>query len=472
MKDGGAANEGAAEQGGQPGASEPVEEDLPGLSEAGTAGGGREAGDSGREGAGREGTGPGSEDSASREGVASPEDAASREDSASPERAAEDGRTVAVAVGRFARLRRHWALASAVTLVLVAGSVAVPLALVGDGSCTELPSATRALVKNPAAATRALDPRDGMSHFHAARALLPSGTLCGDGGQVLGRVVDAATGATTPGRPRTTAQARAVYVVAEAYHDSDVPPGAEPGLARMLAGYIADATPFSGHDDDVNTPAVPGSKAAPDANESPYGRFLDPHEGHPAFGFGYSGALSADPGKLFERLADDPEAFAILYDAERAYFAYYLERLTRQGGDPDFRPEKKPEDSSWDATFGPDLDLQDISRHIGALMHARASGARDGTISDLAAYDAAAHRHTRGAYPAAARQLTSRPPMGAIAGRPASGALRGDPMDGRRQLFTVLDAWAGARKVPAARTAVMRQILDDAYVQGVQYGTL
>ncbi|ADI12935.1 hypothetical protein SBI_09817 [Streptomyces bingchenggensis BCW-1] len=30
-------------------------------------------------------------------------------------------------------------------------------------------------------------------------------------------------------------------------------------------------------------------------------------------------------------LAADPESFAVLYDAERAYLAYYLERLGRDG---------------------------------------------------------------------------------------------------------------------------------------------
>ncbi|ANP53210.1 hypothetical protein J2Z21_006912 [Streptomyces griseochromogenes] len=390
------------------------------------------------------------------------EGAESRPEGAVPE---EDGHGGAVADDRFARLRKHPVLASAVALALVAGAVAVPLALFGgDDSCKELPSAARALAKNPAAATRALDPGDDMSHLETARALLPSGTLCGDGGRVLGQVVDAATRATAPGRPHTTAQARAVYVVAVAYDDRDVPPGMEPGLARMFAGYVADANPFSGMDDDVNTPAVSG--------ESAHGRFRDSHEAHPAFGFSYSGALSTDPGRLFQRLAEDPEAFAILYDAERAYFAYYLERLTRQGTDPDVRPEKERGDDPSDAVLGPDLDLEEIGRHIGALMHIRASGARDGTISDLAAYDAAAHRHTRGAYLAAARRLTSRPPMGDIAARPVSAALRGDPADGRGQLFTVLDAWAGARKVPAARARVIRQILDDAYVQGMRYGTL
>ncbi|KUM93284.1 hypothetical protein AQI88_27490 [Streptomyces cellostaticus] len=385
----------------------------------------------------------------------------------------EGGPSAAGAVGRFARLREHRVLASAVALALAAGAVAVPLALVGSDSCTELPTATRALAKNPAAATRALDPGDDMSHFYAARALLPSGTLCGDGGRVLGQVVDAATRATAPGRPHTTAQARAVYTVTVAYHYADVPPGTAPGLARMLAGYVVDTTGFIDHDSGVNTPAVSGDLAAPDeSGYSPYGRFLDPADAHPAFGFEYTASLPAEPSPLFAELAEDPEAFAILYDAERAYLAHYLERLTPQGGDPDFHPEKERGGTSSTATTWPDNDLQGIARVIGALMRARASGARDGTVSDLAAFDAAVHRHTRGAYRTASRQLTSRPPMSGIAGRPVSGALCGDPMDGRHELFTVLETWAKARKVPAGRVSAMRQNLDDAYVEGMHSGAL
>ncbi|MGW0882782.1 hypothetical protein [Streptomyces sp. NPDC002671] len=371
--------------------------------------------------------------------------------------------------GRLAWLRRHRLLASAVGLALVAGAVAVPLTLTGDDSCKELPATTRALAPNPAAATRALDPGDDMSRLDTARALLPTGELCGDGGRVLGQVVDAATRATAPGRPHTLAQARAVYLVAVVYDEGHVPSGAAPGLARMFAGYVVDTNRFVVPEDNANTPAVPGSLAAPDSSgESSFGRFLAPGDAHPDFGFTYSRTLQLETGLLFQHLAEDPEAFATLYDAERAYFAYYLERLTRQGGDPDFHADKRWKEDK--ATMGPDEDLDDIVRHIGALMGVRANGARDGGISDLGSFDATVRSHTRGAYRAAPRQLTSRPPMSGIAARPVSGALRGDPMDGRRQLFTVLDAWAEARGVPAERVAALRQWLDDAYVKGLRYG--
>ncbi|MGJ5749715.1 hypothetical protein FB563_6044 [Streptomyces puniciscabiei] len=67
--------------------------------------------------------------------------------------------------GRLARLRRHRALASAVVPALVAGAVAVPLALgAWNDPCKELPATTRELAKEaPAVATRALDPRDDIA---------------------------------------------------------------------------------------------------------------------------------------------------------------------------------------------------------------------------------------------------------------------------------------------------------------------
>ncbi|MGV4986475.1 hypothetical protein [Streptomyces sp. NRAIS3] len=393
--------------------------------------------------------------------------------SAGPEEAAADGSADAVGSGgRFARLRKRRVLASAVALAVVAGGAAVPLALgVWDPSCKELPAATRELAKNPVPATRALDPRDDMSRYDAVRALLPSGTLCGDGGRVLGQVMDVATGASAPGKPHTTAQSRVVYAVSAIYHEAEVPPGAEPGLARVLAGYVADTTAFTLDDPDAATPAASGAQAAPDqAGWSRFGRFLAPGEAHPEFGFDYTGTLTAEPGRLFAELARNPEAFAILYDAERAYLAHYLERLTAQGTDPGYRREKEPGEEKTRPTLGPDNDLKDIARRIGTLMYARAKGARDGDITDLGSFDASARRHTRGAYQAAPRQVSSRPSMGSIALRPVSGPAQDDLMDARRQLFLTVDAWAKARKVPSERASAIRQLLDDSYLGAYRYG--
>ncbi|MEW2074727.1 hypothetical protein AB0941_13990 [Streptomyces sp. NPDC013433] len=375
--------------------------------------------------------------------------------------------------GRLALLRRHWLLSSAVALVLLATATAVPLALAdsGDGPpCREVPASTRALAKDPAAATRALDPGDDMSRFPAVRELVRHERPCGDGAEALGAVVEAATRAARPGAPHTVAQARAAYAVVAALDWAEVPDGMAPGVARMLADYVVDEARYLSPSDDGTGPAVTAEQAAPDEHGwTAYGRFLAPGEAHADFE--YRDPVSdaaAHPDRLVGELARDPEAFAILYDAERAYFAHYLERLTSQGGDPDFRPGKEPRGASTStATSWPDNDLEDIAGRIGSLMRHRAAHARKGEIPDLAAFDRAVRRHTRGAYLPAVRRLTTRPPMGDIADRPVSGQLRGELADGRRQLFAMLDAWAEARSVPGARAAVMRQIIDNAYVLGL-----
>ncbi|MFJ5773934.1 hypothetical protein [Streptomyces sp. NPDC093094] len=381
--------------------------------------------------------------------------------------AATDGRG-----GRWARLRRHRLPVSAGVLALLAAGTAVPLALAGneDEPCREIPAATRALAADPAAATRALDPGDDLSRMDAVRAVLRYDNPCGDGAKVLGEAVEAATLASGPGTPHTLAQARAAYGVAAALDGADLPGGMAPGIARMLADYVVDEARYLAHSDQAEGPAVPAGAAAPDPlGWTPYGRFLAPGEAHADFEYEQPyGDAEADPEQLVAELAEDPEAFAILYDAERAYLAHYLERLTRQGGDPGFRPDpKEKSEYARTATTWPDNDLEDIAERIGNLMKHRAAHAREGTTGDLAAYDGTVRRHTRGAYLAAPRRVTARPPMAAVAARPVSGPVRGDLTDGRHQMFTTFDAWARQRAVPDERAAAMRQIIDDAYVRGL-----
>ncbi|PWI20186.1 hypothetical protein DI272_43045 [Streptomyces sp. Act143] len=372
----------------------------------------------------------------------------------------------------LARLRKHWLLTSAVALALLGTGTAVPIVLADSGDdtpCQEIPAATRALAKDPAAATRALDPGDDLSRYDAVRALLVHENPCGDGGEVLGQVAEAATRAAADGGRHTLAQARAAYAVVAAYEDEPVPRGAAPGVARVLAEYVVDVNRFLSADREAYSPAVDAVAAAPDdTGWTTYGRFLAPGEAHADFEHSrpYSD-VRADPEDLIGQLAADPEAFAILYDAERAYFAYYLERLTRNGADPDYHPGKEKDGAPKSATTWTDIDLEHLTDRIGALMSHRALYARDGTIPDLAAFDKAVRRHTRGAYRAADRQVSSRPPMGDIAERPVSGAVSGDLMDGRHQLFTVLDAWTKTRSVPTERAAQLRQLIDDRYVRAL-----
>lgn len=375
-------------------------------------------------------------------------------------------------VGPLARLRKHWLLTSAVALAVLVTATAVPVVLADSGDdipCQEIPASTRALAKDPTAATRALDPGDELTLFGAVRDLLVHENPCGDGGEVLGQVVEAATRAPADGKPHTLAQARAAYAVVAAFDDKDVPAGTAPGLARMLAEYIVDANRYLSPDDEAYTPAVDAaSAAADDTGWTDYGRFLAPDEAHADFEHvqPYS-SVRADPEALMAELAKDPEAFAILYDAQRAYFAYYLERLTRAGTDPGYHPEPDKDGTPGRTDTWVDIDLEHLTDRVGTLMNLRARYAREDTVPDLAAFDKAIRQHTRGAYRAATRQVNTRPPTGDIAERWVSGPVRGDLMDGRHQLFTVLDAWTEARNVPQERAAELRQLIDDRYVRAL-----
>lgn len=367
--------------------------------------------------------------------------------------------------------KRRWAVVGGAVVVLAAG-VSLPLALADSGDdkpCWRLPASKRALADDATAATRALDPGEDLERLGSVRKLLAHEKVCDDGARVLGDIVNAATRAKSSGAPHTLAQARGAYAVAAVFHHAEIPDGLAPGVARMLAEYVVDSgRDDSISDDDANRPAVPAEEAQLDADGySRYGRFLAAGEAHVVFEHSDSYAdADANIEYLVAELAKDPEAFAILYDAERAHFAYYLERLTDSGGDPDFRPltdkrfESTPQD--W-----PDNDIQDMSGHIGSLMKYRAAYARNGTIPDLPAFDKAVREHTRGTFRPASRQLDDRPPMGDIADRKAAGPVRGDLMDGRHQLFTVLEGWAEERNVSAERTVEIRQLVDDWYVRAL-----
>jgi hypothetical protein len=371
----------------------------------------------------------------------------------------------------FARLRQHWLLSSAVALALLATATVVPIVLAGSGDdtpCQKIPASTRALAKDPAAATRALDPGDDLARFDAVRELLVHEHPCGDGGKVLGEVVDAATRATGVENPHTLAQARSAFAVAAALDDVELPDGMAPGVARMLAQYVVDQNRYLSPDDDAVLPAVPAERAEPDEEGwTSYGRFLAPGEAHADFEHTQpSSHIKADPEHLVAELAKDPEAFAILYDAERAWFAYYLERLDGQGRDPGYHPKPSRDGFETRETFWVDNDLEHMAERIGALMKYRARYARDGTIPDVTAFDEAVLRRTPGVYLAHTSQVTTRPPMATISVR-YGGRVRGHLMDARHQLVTTLNAWAAARKIPKARADAMWQVIDDRYVRAL-----
>ncbi|MET8030221.1 hypothetical protein [Streptomyces avermitilis] len=387
------------------------------------------------------------------------------------------------AVGRRAWLRSRRLLVSAVATAVVALAVAVPLTVADSADaapCWSVPANARALAGDPAAARKALDPLNDASNLQRAHQLLAHDRVCGDGAEVLGRIVTAATSATASGSPHTMAQARSAFAVASALSHREIPTGLAPAVARMLAEYVVDVTRDApdGHDRDATGPAESAEGAAlDDTGFTSYGRFLAPHEAHTTFGFseGLDSAHDVSLAGVITELAKDPEAFAILYDAERAYFAHYLERLTGRAGDPAARltAKRKAENEKfggdWRAydTDWPDNDLEDITDVIAALMQARTRYAKNGTIEDLTAFDKTVRAHTDSAYRPAANRVTTRPPMGDIAERPPSARIRGDLFDGRQQLFTVYDAWVRDRGIPAQRAATLRQLMDDHYVRGL-----
>lgn len=372
-------------------------------------------------------------------------------------------------LGRFHRLRRRPWLTLSAAAVLLAAAVAVPVAAKeSEPACWQVPASVRDLADEPAAATKALDPGDDLARLDSAMTMLAHEHVCGDGARVLGEVVGAATGASGPGKPHTMAQARSAYAVAAALDGVELPDGLAPGVARMLAEYIVDSVRSARRlGDDADGPAMPASAAALDEHGYTWlGRFLAPRDAYAAFGYEDT-SKRAEPhtDDLIAELAKDPVAFAILYDAERAYFAYYLEHLTDNGGDPDHQPSTN--ELAATATDWPDLDLMDFGNSVGALMQYRARFARNGAIPDLAAFDAAVRKHSRGTFRPAARQSTTREPMGRIAERPVSGPVQGPLMDGRYQLHKVLDAWAAKRDIEPKRAAAMRQIVDNGYVRGL-----
>jgi hypothetical protein len=398
---------------------------------------------------------------------------------------------------------RHRLLAGATATAVLAAAVAVPVTLAGDASatpCWTVPASVRALADDPAAAAKALDPGPEADRIERVRRLLDHEGFCGDGARVLGRVIAAGTSASAPGRAHTEAQARAAYAVTSVVaHADEIPRGLAPAVARVLAEYVVDANQqfhSFGDSDDVLGPAESADSASTlDASGfTHYGRFLDTRDAHVNFDYlnPYSGAQPVRVDDLTVSLALDPEAFAILYDAQLAYLAHYLERLNDRGGDPAARfagAKDSKEDTGYASdhpdprTFDwiwPDNDLQRAADVVGTLMNNRTQAARAvpnevhgryGTIDDLPAFDAKVRSQMRGQYRTAGTRLTSRPPMGSIADRPVTGRLHGDVFDGREQMFRVYDTWARDRGVPAERAAGLRRLMEERYSIGYGLGT-
>ncbi|MDW6057042.1 hypothetical protein SAZ11_01705 [Streptomyces sp. FXJ1.4098] len=163
--------------------------------------------------------------------------------------------------------------------------------------------------------------------------------------------------------------------------------------------------------------------------------YARPREAHTIFY--YEGSGPAPLRRVMDRLAADPESFAILYDAERAYLAYYLERLGKDGLDPSVRGMEL----DWT-----ELELAYVSDFIAELMSARAEAIEEGDILDADAFDRSVHRHSKGTYRTAAHRVTSHPAQDTIARRKAIPAREDGFLDGSEQLLLKSPAVEGARQ--------------------------
>ncbi|RFU84630.1 hypothetical protein DY218_21525 [Streptomyces triticagri] len=345
---------------------------------------------------------------------------------------------------------------AALALVVTAG-VGVPR--LAGGGCASVPASAKRLGDDPVAATKALDPGDDLARLADVRRLLGHEKVCGDGAEALGRAVVAAT-VPAAGRPLSPAQARASYAVVQAFTEEGPPAEMAPYVARMLASQPVDRARQGVTD--IREPGAPVYTAADiarDGSAGKVGRFLHPDEAHPIHEYrppAAPGRLSA-LAVLTRELARGPEAFAILYDAERAYLAHYLERLDDRALLPG-----RTAGESWRVEW----DLKGSAERIAELLQYRYDHGQDGGIEDMAGFDREVRRHVRGAYVPASRLVKSRPPMGDSARRAPSGKLDGDLFDGRGQILRVLDGWVRDRGVREARAGELRGLCENAYVRG------
>lgn len=376
--------------------------------------------------------------------------------------------------GRRSRLAL---LGGVLAVVIVASGVTagVVSGLGSDEECAAAPESAKALGRDPGRATKALDPGEDGSRLGPLRQLLRPGSapLCTDEGGtgVAGAALLAATTGRTAARqqeaaPVHTAPMARVTHAAVTLLGSDrtspprIPEGLRVPVARMLAAYIGNVQRnISGvlHAEENEPTVVP-------ADDHRASRFSHPREYHLLFGS--TASVTLNP--LVREVAVDPQAFAILYDAERAYFAGYLERLSRSGLTTKKKGESRLLRATLDAALSADL--------TATLLRARTQHAEAGRIPSLAAYEKAVLRHSRGLYRAAPQLVTSRPPQGRYAQRKPSGSVGRGPraverlLDGRYMLFSTLEAWASAHRIPAPVTTEIRKEIREGYLHTSYYG--
>lgn len=387
-------------------------------------------------------------------------------------------------------------------MLVVGGAVALVPALSGDAdaasACRQAPDSARRLAADPRRATDALDPGEDMRRTEPLRRLLRTGEvpLCegAKGTEAAGRaLVAAATGAPDGARdtrdagdagdardaqPHTAAQARIVHGAVvllgeDPYDEADFPLALAPYIARVLAAYIGDVRR------DIDYPAErdwPRPTATRDEAryEDGSGNWSEPFPNGRDVHAVFSVAQASQRLKaVVHHAVADPHAYAILYDAERAHFAAYLERLDDDASEPGH--------SGPDGLMGTEVEFSRTTGFLAVLARSRTSHVEDGTVPDLAAFDRAVLRHTRGTYLAADHRVTSRPPMATVAQRrpdagpgPGTGPEKGERavarlLDTRVRLFETFDAWAKDRDVPEGTAQRLRTALETRYTRALAY---
>ncbi|MEU2086184.1 hypothetical protein ABZ569_30455 [Streptomyces albus] len=378
--------------------------------------------------------------------------------------------------------RRTLYLVAAGVLVLAVVAVLVPVLLPerdGASECRKAPVSARALARDPARAAAALDPGETVERTGPLKRLLRPGghPLCEgpDGTDLAGRALVAATTGRTaeeagdddiPARPHTERAARVAHATVlllgrgRDQYLPDFPLGLNRYLALMFAAYIQDTTRATTHGtaNDWEYPTVTDDEAEYEDGGGNWATpFPNGHDVHVVF-------PQYEPVRgVIGRVAADPRAFATLYDAERARYAFYLERLTDAAQEPGKRAR--------DGLTATESELEQTAAFVALLMASRTKAVHEGLAPSLSGFDRAVLRHTRGLYRPAGHRVRSRPSAATLAQRrPDRTAGTGEKaarrlMDGRIQLFTVFDAWVKERGVPAGSAERLRVAMDSRYVR-------
>jgi hypothetical protein len=354
--------------------------------------------------------------------------------------------------------RRLAILITPLALAVLLAAVPVARLVADEANCWDPPADVVAAAEDPEAA----------EEFFTAHTVGGSDLLAGDqwntcdgpsGAELLGSVLTVATTGRTvddqdaPARAHTPLMARVLeQTVTELAWGSDdtlpFPSEFAPHLARILAAYVGD----------VQIALF---------NLEVYAPFEEEFGDEERARLGGESDRSLAVMELVEWLCADPEAYAILYDAFRAYFAHYLDHLTWRDGDLAAGVGVAPSFSGFGA-------FELTTAGLVFINAAREAHIEEGDIEDAEAFDRAVAEHSDGLYLASPEPPGDPPRQGEIALRPADAPAEASPEpvtdpDGHQRLAHTLDRWAAERDIPAALSDQLDAMLERAYLFGVDH---